>query len=171
MYNKLKNEYNPFFDNYVSLALKSDDDIIKNMYLSLDRFIELLSNLPEDKHLFAYADEKWTIKELISHIIDTERIMTYRTLCIARNNSEKLQPFDENEFVKNSNANEIPYNDLINEFSLLRKSTIAMFSSFNDEILLRKGILSDVQTSVRALGFIISGHVLHHLNIIEERYL
>jgi len=167
----LRKEYNPFFENYVSLALNTNNDIIKNMYLSFDRFYLLLSNLPEDKHLYAYDDKKWTVKELISHIIDTERILTYRALCISRNHNGRLQPFDENEFVENSNANEIPFNELINEFTLLRKATIAMFNSFNAELLIRKGILNNVDTSVRALGYIISGHVLHHLNILEERYL
>jgi len=166
-----KNEYATFYETYVSKAQLLDNGLIENLQSSLVKFFEVLSDLPEEKHLFAYADGKWTIKELISHMIETERIMAYRALRISRNDKINLASFDENDFVANSNANEVPYIELIKEFSLLRKSTIAMFKSFNDEMLTKIGVASDSEVSVRALGYILTGHVLHHIGVIEERYL
>lgn len=166
-----KNEYNPYFETYVSKVLQNDAGIIENMQSSLELFFNVLAELPEEKHLYAYGDGKWTIKELISHMIDTERIMSYRALRVSRNDSSNLLPFDEDEFVKNSNANEIPYIELLKEFSLVRKSSIAMFKGFNEELLSRKGKASGDVITVNALGYILSGHVIHHLEIIKERYL
>jgi len=169
--NLLKNEYASYFELYISKAQKNNTTILDSLEFSNKYFFQLLSDLPNDKHLYAYAKNKWTIKELVSHIIDTERIMTYRALRISRNDKSNLLPFDENEFVKNSNANAISFSALLNEFSLVRQSTITMYQSFNKEQLLRIGKASDVNLSVRALGFILSGHVIHHLQIIEDRYL
>ncbi len=165
------NEYSPFYKTYILTASKSDKGIVENLKDSLVHFFELLSELPEEKQLFAYAENKWTIKELVQHMIDTERVMAYRALRISRNDKIALAGFDENEYVSNSNANQIPYIELLKEFSLVRKSTIAMFKGFSDEMLHRKGIASESNVSVRALGYILTGHVLHHLNIIQERYL
>lgn len=165
------NEYAPFYKPYILAASVSDKGIIENLQDSLIQFFELLSDLPEEKQLFAYAENKWTIKELIQHIIDTERVMAYRALCISRNDKTKFPGFDENHYVANSNANAISYIELLKEFSLTRKSSIAMFKGFTDKMLLRKGIASESEISVRALGYILTGHVLHHLKIIKDRYL
>jgi len=167
----LKNEYAPFYEPYIMAASKSDKGIIENLQNSLIQFFELLSDIPEEKQLFAYAENKWTIKELIQHMIDTERVMSYRALRISRGDKTALVGFDENDFVRNANANQIPYVELLKEFSLVRKSSIAMFKGISDEMLLLKGTASDTEVSVRALGYILTGHVLHHLNIISERYL
>jgi len=164
-------EYAPFYKPYILAALKSDKGIVENLQNSLIHFFELLSDIPEEKQLFAYAENKWTIKELVQHMIDTERVMSYRALRISRNDRTALAGFDENKYVSNANANQIPYIELLKEFSLVRKSTIAMFKGFTDEMLLRKGSASETEVSVRALGYILTGHVLHHLNIIQERYL
>lgn len=166
-----QNEYAPFFENYVSLGFDKAATINETLSASLVDFKDLLTALPKEKQLFAYDKGKWTIKELISHMIDTERIMAYRALRIARNDKSDLLAFDENNFVAHSNAIEIPYTALIQEFSLVRKSTIAMYKSFNSELLQRIGTASGATLSVNALGYIISGHVLHHLDIIVERYL
>lgn len=166
-----QNEYASYFENYVTLALKKELGIIETLQASLEDFFLLLSDLPKEKYLFAYQENKWTIKELISHMIDTERILSYRALRISRNDKSDLLPFNENDFVSNSNANEIPYVELLKEFSLVRKATIAMYKSFNSALLQRVGKASGENLSVNALGYIISGHVLHHLNIIKERYL
>ena len=166
-----QNEYAPYYDNYVSLGLNKAAAINESLVASLADFMLLLTDLPQEKHLFAYEKGKWTIKELISHIIDTERIMAYRALRIARNDKSDLLAFNENDFVANSNANEISYTELITEFALVRKATIAMYKNFNTEILQRIGKASGSDLSVNALGYIISGHVLHHLNIVKARYL
>ncbi len=166
-----QNEYAPYYDNYVSLGLNKAAAINESLVASLADFMLLLTDLPQEKHLFAYEKGKWTIKELISHIIDTEHIMAYRALRIARNDKSDLLAFNENDFVANSNANEISYTELITEFALVRKATIAMYKNFNTEILQRIGKASGSDLSVNALGYIISGHVLHHLNIVKARYL
>ncbi len=166
-----KNEFAPFYENYVLKAENTGKTIIENLQTSLVNVFELLGDLPEEKHNHAYAEGKWTLKELLLHLTDTERIMAYRALRISRNEKINLPGFDENNYVTNSNANEIPFIDLLKEFSLVRKSTIAMFRGFNDGMLIRMGNASDTPISVRALGCILTGHVLHHLEIVEERYL
>jgi len=164
-------EYAPFYKPYILAALKSDKGIVENLQESLIHFFELLSDIPEEKQLFAYAENKWTIKELVQHMIDTERVMSYRALRISRNDRTALPGFDENDYISNANANQIPYIELLKEFSLVRKATIAMFKGLTDEMLLSKGKASETEVSVRALGYILTGHVLHHLEIIQERYL
>jgi hypothetical protein len=167
----LKTEYAPFYEVYVSKAIALNKGIIESLEVSSKLFFTVLSDLPKEKELFAYQENKWTIKELVSHIIDTERIMAYRALRISRNDKVDLLSFNENDFVLNSNANEIPFKELLNEFSLVRASTIAMYNSFNKELLSRVGKASGTNLSVNALGYILSGHVLHHLMIIKKRYL
>jgi uncharacterized damage-inducible protein DinB len=130
-----------------------------------------MRNLPEEKHSFSYAAGKWTLKELIQHIIDTERIFCYRALCFARNDKTALPGFDQDIFVDYGNANQLNYFDLLDEMATLRKSSIQLFQSFSEEALLRIGVASENEMSVRALGYLFSGHQMHHLNIVKERYL
>jgi len=165
------NEYAPFYKPYILAASKSEKGIIENLQGSLIDFFELLSELSQEKQLFAYDENKWTIKELVQHMIDTERVMSYGALRISRNDKIALPGFDENDYVLNANANQIPFVELLKEFSLVRKSSIAMYKGFTDEMLLHKGTASGTNVSVRALGYILTGHVLHHLKIIRERYL
>ncbi len=166
-----KNEYAVFYETYISKAVQLNKGLIESLQSSLVTFFEVLAELPEEKHQFAYADGKWTIKELISHMIETERIMAYRALRVSRKDKVNLASFNENDFVANSNANAVPYIELLKEFSLVRKASIAMFKTFNDEMLTRIGTASNTKISTRALGFILTGHVLHHLGVIKERYL
>ena len=114
---------------------------------------------------------KWTIKELVQHIIDAERVLSYRALRFARRDATDLAGFEEDDYVKNSNGDTRDYNDLLVEFSAVRNATILLFNSFTDEALQRIGSASGSIISVRALGFIISGHLQHHLTIIKERYI
>lgn len=111
------------------------------------------------------------MKELIQHVIDTERIFSYRAMCFARNDKTSLPDFDQDLFVNNDNDNKRDYEDLLDEMSTLRKSTIQLYKSFSEEALLRIGVASENKISVRALGYLFSGHQIHHLNIIKERYL
>lgn len=166
-----QNEYAPYFEQYIQLVSQDDNSIIENLQNSQKEFDGLLRNLPKEKQDFAYAEGKWTIKELIQHIIDTERIFCYRALCFARNDQTSLPGFDQDIFVDNANSNDRDYNDLLDEMDVLRKSTIQLYKSFSDEALLRIGIGSGNKMSVRALGFIFSGHQMHHLNVVKERYL
>ena len=121
--------------------------------------------------LFRYDKEKWTIKEFVQHLIDTERILSYRALRFSRNGPSNLQGFDEDWYVENSNGNDRNFNDLLEEFNIIRKSTISLFKSFTDKMLSNFGTVNGSDVTVRALGFIIAGHQMHHLNIIKEKYL
>lgn len=166
-----KNEYAPYFEQYIQLVTKEGKSIIENLRDSQIEFDNALRWLPKEKHQFAYADGKWTMKELIQHIIDTERVFCYRSLCFARNDKTSLPGFDQDVFVENSEANFKNFYDLLDEMDGLRVSTIQLFESFSDEALLRTGVASGNKMSVRALGYLFSGHQLHHLNIVKERYL
>lgn len=166
-----KNEYDPYFEQYIQLVTKEGKSILQNMQDSQIEFENILRNLPKDKHEFAYEEGKWTMKQLIQHIIDTERIFCYRALCFARNDTTSLPGFDQDIFVDNGNANQLNYTDLLDEMETLRKSTIQLYKSFSDEALLRIGVASGNKMSVRALGYLFSGHQIHHLNIVKERYL
>ncbi|TMM31044.1 DinB family protein [Polaribacter aestuariivivens] len=166
-----KNEYNPYFEQYIQLVSKNNKSIIENLENSQNQFDTILRNLPKEKHSFSYAEGKWTLKELIQHVIDTERIFCYRALCFARNDKALLPGFDQDVFVNYGNANQLNYFDLLDEMAVLRKSTIQMYKSFSQEALLRIGTASNNKISVRALGYLSSGHQLHHLNVIKQRYL
>lgn len=166
-----KNEYSPYFEQYMQLVTIAEKSILENLEDSQNKFEEILRNLPKEKGNFSYAEGKWTLKELIQHIIDTERIFCYRALCFARNDKTDLPGFDQDIFVNNDNANERDYYDLLDEMKTLRTSTIHLFKSFSDDALLRIGVASGNEISVRALGYLFSGHQIHHLNVVKERYL
>jgi uncharacterized damage-inducible protein DinB len=166
-----KNEYASYFKQYIDLVSVESVSIIENLEKSQNDFETVFRNLPEEKHEFAYAKGKWTIKELIQHIIDTERVFCYRALCFARNEKTSLPGFDQDIFVAYGNANQLNYFDLLDEMATLRKSTIRLFKSFSEEALLRIGVASENKMSVRALGYLFSGNQIHHLNSVKERYL
>ena len=167
----LKTEYTPYFEQYLELVGFDNKTIIENLESSQIAFEKVFRNLPEEKHVFSYALGKWTIKELIQHIIDTERIFSFRALSFARNDQTAMPGFDHDAFVANDNANERDYYDLLDEMKVLRTSTIQLFKSFSEEALLRMGVASNNKISVRALGYLFSGRQIHHLNIVKERYL
>ncbi|WP_457619062.1 DinB family protein [Lutibacter sp.] len=168
--NQLKeDEYSSFYKNYVTIL--GEINLLEVLNNSLENLINTLKNLPEEKLQYRYEEGKWTIKELIQHIIDAERVLSYRALRFARNDATNLQGFDENWYVKNSNGNDRDFDELLNEFSLVRKATILLFKSFSNEMLTNTVSANGSVVSVRALGFIIAGHQIHHLNIIKEKYL
>jgi uncharacterized damage-inducible protein DinB len=167
----LKTEYTPYFEQYLKLVGFGDKTIIENLESSQVAFEKVLRNLPEEKQAFSYALGKWTIKELIQHIIDTERIFSFRALSFARNDQTVMPGYDHDAFVANDNANERDYYELLDEMKVLRTSSIQLFKSFSEEALLRMGVASNNKMSVRALGYLFSGHQIHHLNIVKERYL
>jgi uncharacterized damage-inducible protein DinB len=133
--------------------------------------VSFISNIPIEKLEYRYAEGKWTIKDLLLHLIDAERIFAYRALRIGRGDKTPLAGFEENGYVINANANSRSEESLLKEFELVRKSTLELFKNFTDEQLAYLGTSSDSIISVRAIGFIISGHQNHHIKIIQERYL
>ena len=159
-----KNEYAPYFEQYLQLVFKEEKTIIENLEESQKEFERLLRNVSVEKQSFTYEKGKWTLKELIQHIIDTERIFCYRALCFARNDKTALPGFDQDIFVDNDTSNDRDYIDLLDEMVVLRKSSIQLFKSFSEEALLRVGVASDNKMSVRALGYLFSGHQIHHPN-------
>jgi hypothetical protein len=166
-----KNEYAPYYAQYIESVEKNGKTIIDNLELSQNVFNKTFDNLSVDKQNYAYAEGKWTVKELIQHIIDTERVFCYRALCFARKDTTSLPGFDEDLFVKNADINTRDFENLITEMKVVRAGTLLLYKSFSEEALLRMGIGSGNKMSVRALGYLFSGHQLHHLNIVKERYL
>jgi hypothetical protein len=167
----LKTEYAPYFEQYIKLVYSEDMTIIESLESSQNEFESLLRSVPKEKYGFSYAQGKWTLKEVIQHIIDTERVFCYRALCFARNDKTSLPGYDQDIFVANDSANDRNYDDLLAEMQVLRKSTIQLYNSFSEEALLRIGVASEEKMSVRALGYLFSGHQKHHLNVVKERYL
>ncbi len=132
---------------------------------------EFLPFISEEKSLHAYAEGKWTLRELLQHIIDTERILTFRALSFARKESASLPGFDENEYSASATANNRTWESLTEEFIAVRKSSLFLFDSFTPEMLAGTGIANKNPFTVHQLGFIVVGHFTHHKRIIEERYL
>ena len=159
----------PAFLNYISQA--PDDDLMTALQENTKRFRKLMKKIPRKKIDYAYADGKWTIREMIQHIIDAERVFCYRAISFARKDKNPLPGFEENEWAAESKAKERRWKDLINEFDFLRASTLFMFASFDEDQLRGEGIASNYKSNVVGLGFVIAGHVEHHMKVIRERYL
>ncbi|GAB4512878.1 MAG: DinB family protein [Allomuricauda sp.] len=162
-------EYNPFYHTYV-MAL-GNVDLLDELRNGKQVLFSLLEEIPEEKLTYAYAEGKWTLAEALVHMLDTERIFQYRALCIARNDKSEFPGFDQDAYVPVSNANNRSKKDLINEYVAVRDSSITLFASLDEEALKRVGVASGSKMSVRALGFITSGHQAHHVRILRERYL
>lgn len=163
------NEYNPYYGTY--LKKTNNLDLKKALRDNRDTVMSYLKSIPNDKYEVRYAEGKWTIKEIILHVIDTERIFSYRALCIARQEQTSLPGFDQDNYVTPSKANEREFESLLEEYMTVRQATISLFDSFDDEMLTQTGTASNHTISVRALGFILMGHENHHCDIISERYL
>ena len=158
-----------FYDRYIMLASENLDllDGLEN-YSPEKIFVDIQKyKLIGDE---IYAPSKWTIRDILQHCIDTERIMAYRALCFARNDETVLPGFEEGDYVKNTNISQRSIESLIEEFEILRKSTSLLFGNMNKTMLLRKGTVSMTRISPLSLGFVIIGHALHHESIIRERY-
>jgi uncharacterized damage-inducible protein DinB len=163
-------EYPPYAHIYIDL-LPDDGLILQHLAENLEATRNLVASLPEARLLHRYAPGKWTIKEILTHLIDDERIYVYRALRFARNDSAELSGFDQDHYALHSGANQRTIDDLLDEFSLVRRSTIAFFNSLDAASLLRSGIADGKRASVRALAYHIAGHEIRHLNVIRERYL
>ena len=162
-------DFGTFYQPYINLATGENiETLIGNHSKTILDFIE---TLPEIKADFSYADDKWTVKQLLQHVIDTERIFVFRAITFARKDSVKLAGFDENLYAKNAPTSNRCLADLKKEFSLVRQSTNLFLLSLTDENLQQKGTASNHSISVNAIAFIIFGHSLHHIKVLQERYL
>lgn len=163
-------EFASYYQTYIS-QVSDEYTLIEELEISLHRFIKFVQDIPMDKFDYRYAEGKWTIKDILQHIIDAERIFGYRALRFARNDKTDLPGFEENDYVDEAHANDRTIIQLLTELSAVRHATLLLFKTFSDSQLLRMGTANSNAMSVRALGFIIIGHQNHHQRIFEERYL
>ena len=164
-----KNEYNPYFEGYISLVKGDSFNEIKSNHNQ--KVMEYWDTIPEKKWTYSYEKGKWTLKQVLQHIIDTERILVYRALCIVREDTKKLSEFDQDKYASSGKATLRSHIDLINEWKFLRNSNDLMFKSFSEEDLKKTGIVGSKNLSVRAVIYIVIGHTLHHINIVNNKYL
>ena len=164
-----KTEYGEWYAGYISLV--PEDDIVTALAAQVGELQELCGEISEDQGLYAYAEGKWTIKEVLGHLNDGERIFAYRALRIARADKTPLPGFEQDEYIASGRFNGRTVDDLIEEFVLLRRSNTILFSNLADEAWLRIGTASDNPVSVRAIAYIMVGHVRHHAKILKTRYL
>ncbi|HKJ45139.1 MAG TPA: DinB family protein [Balneolales bacterium] len=162
-------EYPDFYKEYVDQVI--DKDILKFLEEQKDDIILFFNQIPDPRMDYRYSKEKWNIKEIISHIIDTERIFAYRALCIARGDTTSLPGFDQDSYVSHSNADNLLKGKLVREFETLRISNLKMFNNFNVMMWNRKGYANSLPISTRAIPFIIAGHLQHHKSVIRGKYL
>ena len=158
-----------YAQRYISLVQKDrlPDAIKKNT----KTFRKLLKQIPAKKIDYSYAPGKWTIKQLLQHIIDAERVFAYRALWFARKDVQPLPGFDENSWAASADVSARSWNDMVEEYKLVRKATALLFNSFKPKDLHATGLSNNFEISVGALGYLCAGHVAHHIKIIEERYI
>jgi hypothetical protein len=161
-------EYAPYYERYVALAAQGD--LLEMLRRQRDEMAALAHTFTEERAGTAYAEGKWSVKEVVGHMTDAERVFSYRAMRIARADRTPLPSMEQDGFVRAGNFNRRTLEDLLAEFASVRDATLRLFDSFDDEAWARLGIASDNPVSVRALGYIIAGHVAHHLNILRERY-
>jgi DinB superfamily len=165
----LQSDYAPFYETYVKLV--KDDDLVKALHSSLDEIHENLASIPADKMDHAYAEGKWTVRELLQHMIDTERVFSYRAMSFARGEQQDLPGFDEKKYASTANVAARNISEMKEELMILRRSVYFMYKGFTDKDILRSGTANNNPVTVNALGYIMIGHVRHHFAVIRERYL
>lgn len=165
----LPSDYAEYYRRYVNLV--PEDDLLLAFRNHSDIIFRFLEDIPADKQNYSYAPGKWTLKQVLQHMTDTERIFAYRALRFARKDATPLPGFEQNDYAEAAPATHREWADLLKEFQLVRSASEYMFRSFSEEELERKGIASNVPLTVLSAGFIIVGHALHHKRLAEERYL
>ncbi len=162
-------DYDPFYQRYIEKVI--EQDLLEALKMVHQNTQSLLRSIPEEKGGFRYAEGKWSIKEVIVHLMDCERIMTYRALRFSRKDNTELSGYDENAYVPNAHAGNFSMDELARQFQNLRTSTIDLFSGFTESMRNEKVPANGSMVSVAALGYIIAGHEAHHMEVIRERYL
>jgi uncharacterized damage-inducible protein DinB len=162
-------EYAPYYHDYVSLV--PDGDVTAMLAEQLDETLELLRPLDDAQACSRYAPGKWSVKEVVTHLIDAERVFMYRALSFGRGATDSLPSFDENAWAPASAPDGIPLDELLDEFAAVRSATVSLLAHFPREAWARRGIASGKSVSVRALAWITAGHERHHRRVLQERYL
>ncbi|HKX84437.1 MAG TPA: DinB family protein [Pyrinomonadaceae bacterium] len=164
-----KNEYDAYYEGYISLV--TETDLITALAGQPTELQDLFTGLPEEKGSYAYAQGKWSVKEILGHLIDGERMFAYRIFRIARGDETPIEGFEQDGYIENAHSNERTFGDLLEEFNLLRRANLLFFDHLRDEQWQFVGTANNAKISVRALAYIMAGHVRHHTNILRERYL
>lgn len=164
----LESEYAPDYQNYVSQV--TEDEILPVLRSQPDALDVLLGRVAPEHETYRYAEGKWSLREIAGHLVDGERVFGYRAFSIARGESQNLPGFDQNDYMLTAPYDRIVLEDLLSEFRLVRLGNIAMLRSLDQEAWVRIGTANDAQVSVRALVFIMAGHVRHHMGVLRERY-
>lgn len=163
-------EHTLYYEQYLNLV-NEEVSVLEQLKQNAKRITQLYKSLPQEKLLYAYAEGKWTMKDILQHLTDVERVFTYRAMRFARKDKTPLPFFDENEFARNAMADRISITKLLKEYNATRNATVAFFNNLTAKQLKETGFASQTLTSVRACLWIICAHEVHHLNIIKERYL
>lgn len=164
-----KKDYIPYFENYINLV--PEDDIISALKANHQATLDFIESIPRQKLNYFYDEGKWTVKQVINHIIDTERILSYRALRFARGDNQTVLGFDEDLYAANANLTNTNAQILADEFDSVRLSNILFFKQLSDKELLLKGKQTAGEVNVLSLGYFLCGHAQHHINVIKERYL
>jgi uncharacterized damage-inducible protein DinB len=163
------NEYNPYYEKYI--ALVPDMDVVETLERQIDDTLALLREVTEERAAHRYEPGKWSIKQVVGHLVDAERIFAYRALAIARGDVKPLPGMDPDEYMTVANFDARTLADLLEELAHVRRSNVHMFRAFDADAWARRGVASDSEVTVRALAHIMAGHETHHVKIIRERYL
>ena len=161
-------EYAPYFSKYIELV---QGDVLSAMATQIGKSLATLRKISDQDSLKRYEPGKWSVREIIGHVIDAERVFAYRALRFARNDPQGLAGFEQDDYVAAARSDTRPWSDILEEFELVRRANVLMFRGFDREAWLRQGVSNQNPISVRALASIIAGHELHHLRIIREKYL
>ena len=164
----LESEYAPYYQGYI--AHVNEAEILPVLRSQLDALDVLLGRVAPERETFRYAEGKWSIREIVGHLIDGERVFGYRAFCIARGEKQNLPGFEQNDYILTAPYDRIDLEDLLAELRLVRLSNIAMLRNLDEEAWMRIGTANDNQVSVRALAFIMAGHARHHMGVLRERY-
>jgi DinB family protein len=161
-------EYNPYYDRYISLIPGSD--ILVTLTSEWPKTVSLLSSRSEKDAELRYAPGKWSVKEVVGHMVDTERIMAYRALRFARNDQTPIEGYEQDDYVRAGPYSQLRLADLVEEFKAVRAATLALFRNLSPEDWTRRGVANKNEITVRALAYVIAGHELDHRHLLEERY-
>ena len=165
----LPTEAAPYYSRYIDLI--TSDEIVPAMESQMDETLQFLRGISEEQSRHSYGSGKWTIREVLNHVNDGERVFVYRAFWFARGYQDALPSFDQDQAVQSAHANNTSWADLVEEFRNVRLSTISFFKSLPEEAWSKTGVASDCLFTVRSLAYIIAGHVAHHRNVLAERYL
>ncbi len=165
----LKGTYPTYYENYIPLV--KQEDVVVAFTQNWQELKDFISAIPKEKENFAYAEGKWTIKQVIIHLVDTERIFTYRALRFARKDPQQPLPYEENHYAETAEVANRTLADIMEEFENVRKASISLFKSFSETTLLNSGTTSVGPATALAIGFATVGHAIHHTNVIKDRYL